>query len=192
MTMIIDQNTTFASRDTNSNISVCCMSIYSSFCYISLHIVFRPFTEKTAVWKCMSSIIVKSSFCSPPPRPWVCQLGSCQQCSKRRSLPKKSQTFQPLSCLCFHGCHSSSLSTPPHYQIICFNLNFSRSIQAFFCFSPGALALCWVYTLKSRGKQFSGNLASKCTSSDTVLNALATNTVNLLWHRVWPSFCTAE
>lgn len=35
------------------------------------------------------------------------------------------------------------------------------------------------------------DLASQCMSSDAMLNALATDAVNLLWHRVRP-FCVAE
>lgn len=173
------------------------MCIYSSS-YLYAACFVQAFIQKTAAWKEWCSR-EPDSLCSPPPRPGICQLAGCQQRVKRGAFTKKkkSQTFQLFPCLCFHGYHSSSPSSPSHYQIIiCFNLNFSRSTGLLFFFSssspsPGSCSQ-WGLHSKSRGKQCSGNLARKCTSLDTLLNALTTDTVNLLWHRISPSFCAAE
>lgn len=73
----------------------------------------------------------------------------------------------------------SPLITPPHCHFICFGFELGWI---------GPPVLCRVCSLKSRGKQCLGNSAGKCTSSDAALNALTADTLNLLWHRVWPSF----
>lgn len=104
-----------------------------------------------------------------------------RSCLLRQNQKKKVFLHSSLSLASASmGCHSSLLSSlllTVHF--ICFGFELGW-------ISPPAL--CRVRSLKSRGKQCLANSAGKCTSSDAALNALAADTLNLLWHRVWPSF----
>lgn len=152
-----------------------------AFCIVPAYfqIVLRLYME---VWKHMSCFFF-FLFPAPSSVGFVRQVAVRlkRSCLLRQNQKKRSvSTFQPLSCLCLHGLpFISPLITPPHRRFICF---------AFELGWIGPPALCRVRSLKSRGKQCLGNSAGKCTSSDAALNAPAADTLNLLWHRVWPSF----
>lgn len=169
-----------------------CVYIPGMSIFVFVHLILR-----TAAWRCLSSIVRAVQFVFSTPSSWDLLASWLSAACEERDLYQKRVRHFSLSpaSASMDTIHllSTLLLAIRSFALIWTSADPSGLFISFLRHLLGPLLSMGPCTLKSRGKQCSaGNLAHKCTSLDTLLNALTTDTVNLLWHRVGPSFCAAE